>query len=61
MKFEEAIVKSIKAFMEGDLPLNTVKASERGEIFYTPDYFDAYEEALEEGDFEEDEELEEDD
>jgi len=59
MKFEEAIVKSIKNFMDGNMPTSTGKTSERGEIFYTPDYFDAYEEALEEGDFEE-EEVEED-
>jgi len=59
MKFEEAVVKSIRSFLNGDMAEETNNVTEQGKIFYTPAYFDAYEEALEDGDFDEVEEEEE--
>jgi hypothetical protein len=61
MKFEEAVVKSIRSFLNGDMAEETNNVTEQGKIFYTPAYFDAYEEALEDGDFDEVEEEELDD
>ena len=61
MKFEEAVVKSIRSFLNGDMAEETNNVTEQGKIFYTPAYFDAYEEALEDGDFDEVEEEESDD
>ena len=59
MKFEEAVVKSIRAFLDGKMAEETGSVAEQEKIFYTPAYFDAYEEALEDGDFDEVEEDEE--
>jgi translation initiation factor RLI1 len=39
MKFEDAIEKSIKAFLDGKLPEELVKVQD-GEILYTPEYMD---------------------
>jgi len=61
MKFEDAIVKSIKAFLDGKMAEEFSHTTEGGELFYTPAYFDAYEKAIEEGDFDPVEEEMEDD
>jgi hypothetical protein len=61
MKFEEAIVKSIRTFLDGKMFDATGNVTEQGEIFYTPAYFDAYEEAIEDGDFDEEQDEEKDD
>lgn len=45
MKFEVAVQKSIKAFMDGKLPEKLREAS-GGELIYTPEYMDELEEAL---------------
>lgn len=45
MKFEEAIEKSIKAFMEGRMPEN-LNATKEGGLKYTPEYFDDFEQEL---------------
>tara|TARA_R110000796_G_scaffold238810_2_gene359281 strand:+ start:282 stop:461 length:180 start_codon:yes stop_codon:yes gene_type:complete len=45
MKFEDAVKKSIKAFMNGKTPQATDEMSEGG-IFHTPAYFDEMEEDL---------------
>jgi len=45
MKFEDAIAKSIKNFMQGKVPPATSDEAEGG-LFYTPEYFDQLEEAL---------------
>jgi|21_taG_2_1085346.scaffolds.fasta_scaffold28971_2 hypothetical protein len=47
MKFEEAVKKSIKKFLDGSVPEETDAQTEGG-IYYTPDYFDAMEESLKE-------------
>ena len=49
MKFEDAVKKSVKAFVAGKLPEALIAA--RGEdIFFSPDYFDEMEAMfLEEG------------
>lgn len=48
MTFEDAIKKSIKAFMSGKMPLKVASLKEDG-LFYTPEYFDELEvELLEE-------------
>ena len=39
MKFEDAIEKSIKAFLDGKLPEELVKVKD-GAILYTPEYMD---------------------
>tara|TARA_Y100000389_G_scaffold203955_1_gene254255 strand:+ start:4249 stop:4446 length:198 start_codon:yes stop_codon:yes gene_type:complete len=59
MKFEEAVVRSIRSFLDGKMAKETGNVAEQGKIFYTPAYFDAYEEAIEDGDFDEVEEDEE--
>lgn len=61
MKFEEAVVKSIKAFLDGKMAEEFAKTKEEGELFYTPAYFDAYEQAIEDGEFDPEEEEMEDD
>ena len=45
MKFEDAIAKSIKSFLDGKIPENLNKAKEGG-IKYTPEYMDAFAEEL---------------
>lgn len=44
MKFEDAILRSIKAYRKGKQPEELMKAV--GEIKYTKDYFDELEKAL---------------
>ena len=57
MKFEDAIEKSIKAFLDGKLPEELVKVQD-GEILYTPEYMDELEEDFSDLDLED--EVEED-
>jgi hypothetical protein len=45
MKFEDAVKKSIKQFMQGKIPQATSEMAEGG-IYHTPDYFDEMEEEL---------------
>ena len=45
MKFEDAVKKSIKNFMQGKLPTSTNELTEDG-IFHTPEYFDELEESI---------------
>jgi hypothetical protein len=45
MKFQDAVKKSIKAFMNGKTPQATDEMSEDG-IFHTPAYFDELEEQM---------------
>jgi hypothetical protein len=45
MKFEDAVKKSIKNFMQGKLPSSTNELIEDG-IFHTPEYFDELEESI---------------
>ena len=44
MTFEEAIIKSVKAYLEGEMPTELMGASK--ETKYTPEYFDELEEEL---------------
>jgi hypothetical protein len=43
MKFNAAIEKSIKAFLDGKMPEKLMEASEE-ELIYTPEYMDLLEE-----------------
>lgn len=45
MKFEDAVKKSIKAFMNGKSPAATSDVGEQA-IFHTPAYFDELEEQM---------------
>lgn len=45
MKFEDAVKKSIKTFMQGKTPSATDEMAEGG-IFHTPEYFDELEEKI---------------
>jgi len=45
MKFEDAVQKSIKLFMNGNLPSEMESLAEQG-LFYSPDYFDELEDSL---------------
>jgi len=45
MKFQDAVKKSIKAFMNGKSPQATDEMNEGG-IFHTPAYFDELEEQM---------------
>jgi hypothetical protein len=45
MKFEDAVKKSIKAFMNGKSPAATSDVGEEA-IFHTPAYFDELEEQM---------------
>lgn len=45
MKFEDAVKKSIKAFMQGKTPNATDEMADDG-IFHTPEYFDELEEKI---------------
>ena len=45
MKFEHAVVKSVKRFLDGKMPINSNGLKEGG-LIYTPDYFDQLEEQL---------------
>jgi hypothetical protein len=47
MKFEDAVKKSIKKYLKGNIPEETDETTEGG-IYYTPDYFDAMEASLKE-------------
>jgi len=47
MTFQEAVKKSIIQFMDGKLPKNLMEMS-KGELYYTPEYFDGFEKSLEE-------------
>jgi len=44
MTFEEAIIKSVKAYLDGEMPTELMGASEESK--YTPEYFDELEEEL---------------
>tara|TARA_B100000768_G_scaffold181497_1_gene204743 strand:+ start:95 stop:277 length:183 start_codon:yes stop_codon:yes gene_type:complete len=43
MKFEQAIQKSIKTFLKGDMPEKLMEMSEDG-LTYTPEFFDQMQE-----------------
>jgi hypothetical protein len=43
MKFNAAVEKSIKAFLDGKMPEKLMEVSEE-ELIYTPEYMDALEE-----------------
>jgi hypothetical protein len=45
MKFEDAVQKSVKLFLDGKTPPKTTDLAEQGRLF-TPDYFDALEERI---------------
>ena len=45
MQFDEAVLLSIKKFKEGKMLNNTSEVKD-GEIYYTPEYFDGLQEAL---------------
>lgn len=45
MKFEDAVQKSVKLFLDGKMPPKTADIAENGRM-YTPDYFDELEERL---------------
>jgi|TARA_R110002153_G_scaffold87321_3_gene216091 hypothetical protein len=44
MTFEEAIIKSVKAYLDGEMPTELMGAAK--ETKYTPEYFDELEEEL---------------
>ena len=44
MTFEEAIIKSVKAYLNGEMPTELIGTSK--ETKYTPEYFDELEEEL---------------
>jgi hypothetical protein len=44
MTFEEAIIKSVKAYLKGEMPTELMGTSK--ETKYTPEYFDELEEEL---------------
>lgn len=46
MKFQDAVKKSIKAFVEGKMPKNLVEMSAEKGLMFTPDYFDELEASL---------------
>jgi hypothetical protein len=48
MKFEDAIVKSIKGFLDRKMPESLVELSEEG-LTYGPEWFDAFEETIKNG------------
>ena len=52
MKFDDAIKKSIKAFLDGKLPDKLIEVQGK-EIIYTPEYMDELEEQLTEPEVEE--------
>tara|TARA_R100001369_G_scaffold31333_1_gene55662 strand:- start:777 stop:971 length:195 start_codon:yes stop_codon:yes gene_type:complete len=45
MTFDEAVKKSIKVFLKGNMPMKTGELKEEG-LMYTPEYFDALEDDL---------------
>tara|TARA_S200000501_G_scaffold378045_1_gene438834 strand:- start:1739 stop:1960 length:222 start_codon:yes stop_codon:yes gene_type:complete len=45
MTFDQAIAKSIKTFLDGKMPEKLIEVSE-GELKYTPEYLDQYEQEL---------------
>ena len=57
MKFEDAVEKSIRAFLKGNLPEELTKV-QGTEILYTPEYMEEFAEELATADVEEDEEVE---
>lgn len=48
MKFEDAIVESIKGFYDGKMPKSLSELSEKG-LNYSPEWFDAFEETIKNG------------
>lgn len=59
MKFEDAVEKSIRAFLKGKLPEELIKA--QGEpVLYTPEYMEEFSEELVSADLEEEEEVDDD-
>lgn len=59
MKFEDAVEKSIRAFLKGKLPEELMKA--QGEpVLYTPEYMEEFSEELVSADLEEEEEVDDD-
>mgnify|MGYP003121811741 CR=1 FL=1 len=59
MTFEEAIVKSVKAYLDGTVPKELLEVSEDSK--YTPEYFDELEKEIMEGPVEEVEDEEDED
>ncbi len=51
MTFEEAVIKSIKAYLEGEMPQELMEVNKDSK--YTPEYFDALEKEIMEGPSEE--------
>lgn len=45
MKFEDAVKRSIRTFMNGKVPSETAEMKEDG-LFFTPEYFDDLEKTL---------------
>jgi hypothetical protein len=45
MKFEDAVKRSIRTFMNGKVPSETAEMKEDG-LFFTPEYFDDLEKIL---------------
>lgn len=46
MKFQDAVKKSIKAFVEGKMPKNLMEMKADEGLMFTPDYFDELEASL---------------
>lgn len=52
MKFEDAVEKSIKAFLKGNLPEELIKA-QGASVLYTPEYMEEFSAELADADIEE--------
>lgn len=46
MTFEQAIIKSVRAYFNGKMPDNLMKAADSKESKYTPDFLDELEKSL---------------
>lgn len=46
MTFQEAVKKSIKAFVDGKMPKNLMEMKAEEGLMFTPDYFDELETSL---------------
>lgn len=46
MKFQDAVKKSIKAFVDGKMPKNLMEMKADEGLMFTPDYFDELEASL---------------
>ena len=46
MTFEQAIVKSVRAYFNGKMPDNLIQAADSKESKYTPDFLDELEKSL---------------